>query len=306
VERSFEMVFDDTLSDMFVGAAAPEGAYFISKYTSLEHTDMLSSAGQLCFQAVMERLGGSADLPLKVTMEHSANGYDWKPKNSGSELSGVLLATSKTATFAGGESWPTRPSLRFVRLRIDVGDGSGQFSVALKVYATVRKRGAELLPWDEDSDALPERIPLAELLFGVRSEVLDELRELVLGASHLDGEARYTDVLGSMSLRSKREVFGLVRRVQHMDVESKRLLLNLGRGVVKLLSAELGEEEEDAGARAERTPTPDHRPAAQDERDGKRDGVPAPPCAACEGGGTDKAPFGVEPAGAPVAEERLP
>jgi hypothetical protein len=299
------MVFDDTLSDMFVGAAVPEGAYFIRKYTSLEHTDMLSSAGQLCFQAVMDRIGGSRDLPLEITMEHSANGYDWKPKNSGSEVSGVLPANGKTATFAGGESWPTRPSLRFVRLRIDVGDGSGTFSVAVKVYVTIRRRGEELLPWDEDSEDSSEHIPLAELLFGVRSEVLDELRELVLGASHLDGEARYTEVLGSMSLRSKREVFGLVRRVQHMDVESKRLLLNLGRGVVKLLSAELDEEEEDAGARAESTPTPDHRPAAQDERDGRRDGVQAPPCAACEGGGTDQAPVGVEPAGTPVVAERL-
>ncbi|KYG09322.1 hypothetical protein BE21_18480 [Sorangium cellulosum] len=216
----------------------------------------------------------------------------------------MLLANQATATFAGGESWPGRSSLRFVRLRIDVGDessGSGQFSVDLKVYATVRKRGAELLSWDEDGDVLPERLPLADILFGVRGEVLDELRELVLGAGHLEGEARYAEVIGGMSLRSKREVFGLVRRVQHMDVESKRLLLSVGRGVVKLLSAELGEEEADAGARGERAPTPEHGPAAQDERDGKRGDAQAPPCATCEGAGTDQAAVGVEP----VAEERL-
>ncbi|WP_437576465.1 hypothetical protein [Sorangium sp. So ce887] len=303
MERSFVMVFDDTLSDMHEGAAVPAGAGFIRKYTSLEHTDMLSSAGQLCFQAVMQRIGGIRDLPLEITMEHSANGYDWKPKYSGSVLSGVLLEDDETATFAGGESWPGRSSLRFVRLRIDVGDasgGSGAFSVALKVYATVRKRGADLLSWDEDGDFLSERLPLADILFGVRGEVLDELRELVLGAGHLEGEARYAEVIGGMSLRSKREVFGLVRRVQHMDAESKRLLLSVGRGVVKLLSAELGEEEEDAGSRAEHAPTPDHGPAAQDERDGKRGDLQAPPCAACEGGGTDQAPVGVE-----AAEERL-
>ncbi|HTN89034.1 MAG TPA: hypothetical protein VL242_35395 [Sorangium sp.] len=301
MERSFVTVFDDTLSDMSAGAVPY--LRFIRKYTSLEHTDMLSSAGQLCLQAVMQRIDGIRELPLEITMEHSANGYDWKPKNAGPELSGVLLEDDETATFAGGESWPGRSSLRFVRLRIDLGDpssGSGAFSVALKVYATVRKRGSDFLSWDEEGNFLSERLPLAEILFGVRGEVLDELRELVLGAGHLEGEARYTEVIGGMSLRSKREVFGLVRRVQHMDVESKRLLLSLGRGVVKLLSAELGEEEEDAGARAERAPTPDHRPAAQDERYGKRGDSQAPPCAACEGGGTDQAPVGVE-----IAEERL-
>ncbi|AUX47835.1 uncharacterized protein SOCE26_093600 [Sorangium cellulosum] len=159
----------------------------------------------------------------------------------------------------------------------------------------MRKRGAAHLPWDEDQEASLERLPLAELLFGVRGEVLDELRELVLGASHLEGEARHVEVIGGMSLRSKREVFGLVRRIQGMDLESKRLLLSLGRGVVELLSAELGEED-DEGPRAERAPGPVSPPVAQDEREGESADVEAPPCAGCQGEGPDRAPLGDEPA----------
>ncbi|KYG09323.1 hypothetical protein BE21_18485 [Sorangium cellulosum] len=86
VERSFVMVFDDTLSDMYGAGAGPPGAGFIRKYTSLEHTDIFSSAGQLCLQAVMQRIGGLSELPLRITMEHSANGYDWKPKHTAAVL----------------------------------------------------------------------------------------------------------------------------------------------------------------------------------------------------------------------------
>ncbi|WP_437656914.1 hypothetical protein [Sorangium sp. So ce1182] len=226
-------------------------------------------------------------------MEHSANGYDWKPKNSAPELSGSISPGQDTVALAGGESWPTRPSLRFVRLRIDIGDNIDRFSVTLKVHATVRRRGAGLLDLDEDvdDDDSPRPLPLAELLFGVRGEVLDELRELALNASHVDEEARHAEVIGRMSLRSKREVFGLVRRIQGMDVESKQLLLSLGRGVVKLLSAELGEGEEGKGAGAEHAPGPVNPPVAQDEREREKadaESSEAP----------DRAPLGDEPAGA--------
>ncbi|XXY54665.1 hypothetical protein WME91_26385 [Sorangium sp. So ce269] len=287
MEQTVVTVFDDVMSDM----ALSGGTYFITKYTSLEHTDVLSSAGQIGLQAVMQEIWLLKPLPLTITMEHSANGYDWKPKHSAPELSGWIYPGNDTVALAGGESWPTRPSLRFVRLRIDIGDEQARFSAALKVHATVRRRGAGLLDLDEDvdEDDSPKPLPLAELLFGVRGEVLDELRELALNASHVDEEARHAEVIGRMSLRSKREVFGLVRRIQGMDVESKQLLLSLGRGVVKLLSAELGEGEEGKGA--EHAPGPASRPVAQDERERQKadaESSEAP----------DRAPLGDEPAGA--------
>ena len=233
------MVFDDTMGD----TTDTGGTYFSTQHTSLEYTDLLSSAAQITLQVVADRLAGSTDTPLSVALEHSANGYDWKPKNDTPELSGAMGGHEKLASLAGGERWPARPSLRFVRLRIDAGDRKTPFAVQLKVYVTARVRGSRSLPLHPDVDVLLERLPRAELLFGVRGEVLNELQQLLLGTSHLAGEARSGEVIRGMRERSKHEVSGMVRRIQRMDVDSKRLLLGLSRGLTELLSADLREHD---------------------------------------------------------------
>jgi hypothetical protein len=246
VEQGTVLVFDDTLGD----TTEQGGAYFITKHTSLEYTDLFSSAAQISLQVVADRLAGVADTPLTLALEHSANGYDWKPKNGVPELWCALGGGVETASFAGGERWPARPSLRFVRLRIDAGDGKNPFALNLKVVVAARMRGERSLPFHGDLDTLREHLPWAELLFSVRGEVLNELRQLVLSTGHLDEEARAGEVIRGLSERSQREVFGLVSRVRKMDVDAKRLLLSLSRGVVELLSTDLEEHEAEHGATA--------------------------------------------------------
>jgi hypothetical protein len=237
VKQAVVQVFDDHLADM-----APRGGkYRVTKYTSLEHTELLSSADQIGLQAVVGLVSGKAEVPLSITVEHSGNGYDWKPKNAAPEISGAIPSTATTSTLVGGERWPVRPSLRFVRLRIDAGDSANPFALALKVYVSARSRMIRLPRHEPEPPPLPRRFPRAALLFGVRDETLRELHELVQASQHIEGAARYDQVMSGMSARARHEIARLVVRLRGLDPNSKRLIVSIARGVIRLLSEDPAE-----------------------------------------------------------------
>jgi hypothetical protein len=233
VKQAVVQVFDDHLAD----TTPRRGAYRVTKYTSLEHTDLLASADQLGIQAVAEVIEAGADVPLVVAIEHSANGYDWKPKSPTAEIAGTIPAGAGTATLVGGERWPARPSQRFVRLRIDAGDGDRPFAITVRVLVSVRNRAVPA-PRRSPADATVPRVPFPTTasLFGVRNEVLREIHDLVLSSQHLDPPARHAHILRNLSLGSANEVTRLVGRLRALDAGSKEILIAMARGLIRLLS----------------------------------------------------------------------
>jgi len=252
VKQAVVQVFDDHMADL----APREGKYLVTKYTSLEHTEVLTSADQIGMQVVVDVISASLDVPLTVTVEHSGNGYDWKPKSATPEISKSIPSAAKTITLVGGERRPVRPSQRFVRLRIDAGDSANPFAITLKLYVSARGREERPPLPDPNSIRLPEHLTRTALLFGVRDDTLREIQDLVLGSQHLDGAARYDEVIRGMSAQAKREVSQLVGRLRGLDPDSKQLLVGIARGVISLLSAP-----------AEEAPAGDAQPT---------------PCTACE------------------------
>jgi hypothetical protein len=117
----------------------------LTLYTSLEHTDFLSDADQLGFQAIFSAstFATSGTLNLSVQIQHSADGRNWLNANTTPELSQTitLMPVQGQWSLIGGESWPARPRLRFVMLVITIKTlNASPPSSRLQLFATARSR----------------------------------------------------------------------------------------------------------------------------------------------------------------------
>jgi hypothetical protein len=134
-----------------------------------------------------------------------------------------------------------------VRLRIEAGDGDRPFAVTVRVLVSVRNRAIPA-PRRTPADAAVARLPFPTTasLFGVRSEALREIHDLVLSSQHLDPSARHAHILRNLSPGSANEVARLVSRLRGLDAGSKQILIAMAGGLIRLLS--LPERGQEAGS----------------------------------------------------------
>jgi hypothetical protein len=234
MQQAIVKVFDEYLSD----TTPSGGTYLVTTSTSLEHTELLSSADQIGLQAVVHVLSSAGNLPLTIAIEHSANGRTWKRKNVSAEINAALDISTGTRAYVGGEGFPARASQRFVRLRIDVGDGHTPFSVRLVIEASTRTRTKRLPPTAQvPSPPQPLKFARVMAVLGLRQEAILELERLARSADHSSSAERSAFILQSLSGPSKAELWRFVRELRSLDPRSKQLLINAASGLVKLLSS---------------------------------------------------------------------
>jgi len=233
MQQAVVKVFDEHLSD----TSPSGGTYLVTTYTSLEHTELLSSADQIGIQAVVYVLSSTGNLPVTIAIEHSANGRTWKRKNASPEINATLDISSGSRSYVGGEVWPPRASQRFVRLRIDVGDTHNPFSVRLTIEASTRTRTKRLPRMEPPPPALPPlKFARVAAALGIRQQTILELSALAGRATHPTREERSAFVLQGLSMPAQAELGRFVRDLRSLDDRSKRLLVEAASGLVQLLS----------------------------------------------------------------------
>lgn len=211
------VVFDERLAD----TALREGAYRISTTTGLEHAELLSRAGRMGLHVVADVALAPAPQPLTIAVEQSADGREWRRRGDEPALAGTLA--QGTTSLVGGDPSPHVPRQRFVRLRIDVGDGRHPFDMQLRVLVTARGRS----PAHADCSCAPAPERAAPL----RRETLVELHGLAREAHHADAGTRLRHVLDHLSPRSRRELESVAKRLASMDSSELRLMEALARGL---------------------------------------------------------------------------
>ncbi|HVY46093.1 MAG TPA: hypothetical protein VHB21_09450, partial [Minicystis sp.] len=130
------IVFDEVIEDTS-GALGT-----VTTYTSLEHSDFLADSQQLVFHAITHATGAVNSLTIQV--ETTGDGRSWQNKQTAAEFS--HLVGSGVNSYTAGEAWPTRPNLRFVRLRLAAENKANPFSLYVRLYVSSRTRRSTAEP----------------------------------------------------------------------------------------------------------------------------------------------------------------
>ena len=115
----------------------------VAAYTGVQHADALALGDQVGLQAIVDRGAGGS---FTAAIEHSGDGIAWTQKNPTPEIDAAPIFAGKPTSLYGGEVYPTRQSLAYVRIRIEVTPPSpgGRTRVAptrVRLHAVVRDRG---------------------------------------------------------------------------------------------------------------------------------------------------------------------
>jgi hypothetical protein len=105
--RFWKKVFDDYIN----------GTQAI--YTSNDVAELLGSVDHLTLSPQVDSLSGGATLTVQV--EHSPDGSRWMNRNTAAEFTTNLVAGNATFQPVSDGSSDTRPTLPFVRIRMQLG-----------------------------------------------------------------------------------------------------------------------------------------------------------------------------------------
>jgi len=228
VKQADTLVFDERLADTSLRG----GRYRIMTYTSLAHSELFRGAGRIAIQAMVHLFGSGSDLPVTVTLEHSADGRTFRPKGRQAELDGVIARGTVTSTLVGGEPSPVRPSHQFVRLRIEVGDGIHPFDLRLLLHITARGAPfAEARPRSSVA-AVPEGERPPPL--GVARETVREVHGLLRASAHLAPADRQRHVLDRLSEGGRADVARALFRLRALSEAEKHVLAGFAGGLLAL------------------------------------------------------------------------
>lgn len=226
------LVFDETVQDTDPATST----HLVTMYSSLEHGDFLASATRLAFQVVVDVLSIRSDVPLSVTIQHSADGQNWQGKNAAPEVSGTVSRAGGTVQFVGSEPAPSRPSLRFMRLSVNAGGSVGPFAFRVAIYAVHRN-------WTVSRQTAAEHasLPSDHTLFGMRHEVVHEIESLLRMTNDMPARDRHEFLMKKLSARARVEMNALQSRLLSLPPETKRTMLGAAMGTIALLMAPLPE-----------------------------------------------------------------
>lgn len=234
MNEATRVVFDDVVENTDPATST----HLVTVYTSLEHSDFLASATQLVFQATVDVLSIRNDVPLSVSIEHSADGQNWQSKNAAPEMSGTVPYTGGTIGFTGGERWPVLPSQRFARLCLNAGGSVGAFAFNVTIHSVTRSRVTRV----RTGPAHPELRGDATI-FGVPREVVTEIESVLHAARGLRPEDRHELALRRLSPHAHAELLAFQRRLVSMPVRSKQGLLRVAAATIRILTDSLQSSE---------------------------------------------------------------
>lgn len=230
MNEAAHVVFDDIVEDRQPATAT----HMVTMYTSLEHNDFLASASLLVFQLTADVLVTRNDVPLSVTIEHSADGVNWKSKNPAPEISATVPATARAITFYGGERWPAVPGQRFVRLCLNAGGSVGEFAMNVVIHALGRSRITRARPAPTQSS-----LPGDATLFGMRREAVSDIESVLHAAGEMPHEDRAQFLMRRLSAETHREISAFQARLLALEPASKRSLLHVAMATIGILTAPL-------------------------------------------------------------------
>lgn len=224
------LVFDERLN--------AEGGIIL--YTSLEHTDFLSDAERIGIQAIFSASAPatSGTLTLSVHIEQSADGRNWLAKNATPELSGVINMSPIRGQWSliGGESWPPRPRLRFVRLAININTHFASPPASrLQLFVTARSQRSAAAR--EPVVAPPRLVPVTRReamgrLLGMRPSTFDEVETQLHAVQPGDGPGQ---LINRLSPSARADLEHVTSNLRNLGPEQKHAALTFTNALASLL-----------------------------------------------------------------------
>lgn len=209
-------------------------------YTSLEHTDFLSEAEQLGIQAIFSAsaVATSGTLTLRVQIEQSADGRNWLTKNLLPELTGSVTMTPINGQWSliGGESWPPRPRLRFVRLVVNINTQYASPPASrLQVFVTARSQRSAASR--EPVVAPPRLVPVSRReamgrLLGMRPSTFEEVETQLYAVQPGDGPGQ---LINRLSPSARADLENVTRNLRNLGPEQKHAALTFTNALATLL-----------------------------------------------------------------------